>query len=103
VEHEYRVVWPDDAIRWLRNSIRPSWEANDRLRLDGVATDITKRKRGEERASPLRECGLGLSRLTSRKSADAARNFLFFRGWGQASFHDRLGAIGMQPKSLHLL
>ncbi|HLJ92640.1 MAG TPA: PAS domain S-box protein [Gemmataceae bacterium] len=57
VELEYRVVWPDGTVRWVRNSVRASKADNDSgLRLDGVVTDIDERKRAEEalRASEMK-------------------------------------------------
>lgn len=56
-ELEYRVVWQDGTIRWVRNSVRASEGAQGQgLRLDGVVTDIEQRKRAEEalRASELK-------------------------------------------------
>jgi PAS domain S-box-containing protein len=47
-ELKYRVVWPDGTVHWLRNSVRTTSEADGRLRLDGVVTDITDRKSGDE-------------------------------------------------------
>ena len=47
---EYRVVWPDGSVRWLRESVlvtpRPAARS---LQLDGVLSDMTERKRAEER------------------------------------------------------
>src|SRR5205807_574654 len=45
---EYRIVRPDGAVRWVREHIRASRPEGGRLRLDGVITDITERKRLEE-------------------------------------------------------
>ncbi len=39
-ESTHRVVWPDGTVRWLRQSLRATVEA-DGLRLDGVVTDVT--------------------------------------------------------------
>ena len=52
-QEEYRVVWPDGTVRWVRDSVRASPAAGteaDRksFRLDGVLTDITGRKLAEE-------------------------------------------------------
>jgi PAS domain S-box-containing protein len=48
-EYEYRVTLPDGSLRWLRNSMRASREADgEGVRLDGVVTDISERKRVEE-------------------------------------------------------
>lgn len=47
-DEEYRIVMPDGAIRWVRNSVTAS-QSPDGLRcLNGVVTDITARKRAEE-------------------------------------------------------
>jgi PAS domain S-box-containing protein len=52
---EYRVVWPDGSVRWLRESVRvtkkPAATASEgtALQLDGVLTDFTERKLSEER------------------------------------------------------
>jgi PAS domain S-box-containing protein len=49
-QEEYRVIWPDGSVRWLRESVRitPS-PGNGGLRLDGVLADISERKQAEER------------------------------------------------------
>jgi PAS domain S-box-containing protein len=47
-DEEYRIVLPDGAIRWVRNSVTIS-QSPDGLRcLNGVVTDITARKQSEE-------------------------------------------------------
>jgi PAS domain S-box-containing protein len=47
-DEEYRIVLPNGAIRWVRNSVTIS-QSPDGLRcLNGVVTDITARKRAEE-------------------------------------------------------
>jgi PAS domain S-box-containing protein len=47
---EYRVVWPDGSVRWLRDSVRVTpGTGNHGLRLDGVLTDITEHKKAQER------------------------------------------------------
>jgi PAS domain S-box-containing protein len=47
-QEEYRVVWPDGRIRWLRDSVRVTRRHDGRsLRMDGVFTDITDRKEAE--------------------------------------------------------
>jgi PAS domain S-box-containing protein len=47
-EEEYRVVRPDGSLCWVRDSVRVS-RCNDgrSLRLDGIVTDISDRKRAE--------------------------------------------------------
>jgi PAS domain S-box-containing protein len=46
-EGEYRVVRPDGAVRWVRDSASAT-PAQGGLRVDGVVSDITDRKRAEE-------------------------------------------------------
>jgi PAS domain S-box-containing protein len=50
-QEEYRVVWPDGTVRWVRDSVRVSQEPDGRLlRLDGVLRDVTEsRLAGAER------------------------------------------------------
>ncbi|HLN26860.1 MAG TPA: PAS domain S-box protein [Gemmataceae bacterium] len=48
VELEYRIVWPDGSLRWVRNSMVASQSNDsDRLRIYGVVTDISERKQTE--------------------------------------------------------
>jgi PAS domain S-box-containing protein len=48
-ETEYRIVRPGDEVRWVRASARLVRDAHGTpLRLDGLVTDLTERKRAEE-------------------------------------------------------
>jgi two-component system sensor histidine kinase/response regulator len=48
-QEEYRVVWPDGRVRWLRESVRVARKGDGpSLRLDGVLEDITDRKEAQE-------------------------------------------------------
>jgi PAS domain S-box-containing protein len=48
-QEEYRILWPDGSHRWVRDSVLPSrGDPAPALRLDGVLTDITERKKAEE-------------------------------------------------------
>jgi diguanylate cyclase (GGDEF)-like protein/PAS domain S-box-containing protein len=48
--HEYRIVWPDGSIRWVEDRARMICDADGTpLRIDGVSSDITERKRQAER------------------------------------------------------
>ncbi|MBC8120873.1 MAG: PAS domain S-box protein [Gemmatimonadaceae bacterium] len=46
---EFRVVWPDGSIHWLASWGRVVYDATGRaVRMSGVSTDITDRKRAEQ-------------------------------------------------------
>jgi PAS domain S-box-containing protein len=45
---EYRVIWPDGALRWVRDSVRVATDTRGALLLDGVLSDVTGRKQAEE-------------------------------------------------------
>lgn len=65
-EVEYRIVWPDLTVRWVRTRMRLVLdEANAPLRIDGITTDITERKMIQEQ---LRHDALhdGLTGLANR-------------------------------------
>jgi PAS domain S-box-containing protein len=47
-QEEYRVVWPDGRVRWLRESVRVARRPDGSLRLDGVLADVTERRLAEE-------------------------------------------------------
>ncbi len=47
-QQEYRVLWPDGRMRWLRESVRATRLADGKTcALDGVLADITERKEAE--------------------------------------------------------
>jgi PAS domain S-box-containing protein len=47
---EYRTVWPDGTVRWAASKGRAYYDAAGQpLRMEGVALDITERKRAEEK------------------------------------------------------
>ncbi len=46
-EDEYRIVRPDGAVRWIRNSIVVRRLPGGSLHVDGIASDITARKQAE--------------------------------------------------------
>ena len=42
IKEEYRVVWPDGSVRWVRDSVQVTGDpAHKTMRLDGVMADIT--------------------------------------------------------------
>lgn len=48
-EKEYRILRPDGEVRWLHDRAHLARDANGSvIRIDGIATDITKRKQAEE-------------------------------------------------------
>jgi PAS domain S-box-containing protein len=60
-EAEYRIVVPDGTMRWVRDSVVVRTLAPGRLRVDGVVTDITDRKRAEEDKAVLLEIARDIS------------------------------------------
>jgi len=49
LQHEYRIVHADGQIRWIEAKMKPTLDTNGKLiRVDGIASDITGRKRAEE-------------------------------------------------------
>ncbi len=49
IQDEYRIVWPDGAVRWVRDStVSSPADANGHRRLDGILSDVTERKLVEE-------------------------------------------------------
>ncbi|HZV06680.1 MAG TPA: PAS domain S-box protein [Gemmataceae bacterium] len=47
-QEEYRIIAPDERVRWLRESVRVTRQPNSKTcRLDGVLSDITERKEAE--------------------------------------------------------
>ncbi|MBI4203484.1 MAG: EAL domain-containing protein [Betaproteobacteria bacterium] len=50
IDIEYRILRPDGAVRWIHNRARLVRSAGDgETRIDGIASDVTDRKRQEEK------------------------------------------------------
>ena len=49
-EGEYRVVWPDGTVRWVRDSALVTPAPGGGQQIDGVVSDITERKLAEAEA-----------------------------------------------------
>ncbi len=47
-EHDYRVRWPDDSYRWVRDSVRVVRSEDGRYLLYGAISDVTSQHRAEE-------------------------------------------------------
>ncbi|MFQ5419937.1 MAG: ATP-binding protein, partial [Anaerolineae bacterium] len=59
MRHEYRIIRPDGAVRWLYGKVSPTLdETGQVMRLDGVVSDITERKQAEDRLARLNACFL---------------------------------------------
>ena len=50
---EYRIVLPDDSVRWIRDRVIVSKLSENRIRLDGIFSDVTQAKQSEEKISNL--------------------------------------------------
>jgi len=49
LQHEYRITHSDGQIRWIETKMNPTLDATGKLiRLDGISSDVTKRKQAEE-------------------------------------------------------
>jgi len=76
IQEEYRVVWPDDSSRWVRDSVlvsRPQEKhGNERaMHLNGVLTDISLRKHAED--------ALARERALLRSLIDAIPDLIFYK------------------------
>jgi diguanylate cyclase (GGDEF)-like protein/PAS domain S-box-containing protein len=48
-DHEFRVVWPNGEIRWVRNRARLIKDLDGKpLRIDGITSDITSRRQVQD-------------------------------------------------------
>lgn len=50
---EYRIILPDDSVRWIRDRVIISKLPDNRIRLDGIFSDITIARQSEEKYSNL--------------------------------------------------
>ncbi len=48
LEREYRILWPDGSIHWVRDSALTTRNGNT-IRIDGVVSEITERKTANDR------------------------------------------------------
>jgi PAS domain S-box-containing protein len=49
LHHEYRIVTADGQLRWIEAKMKPTLDTNGKLiRVDGIASNITERKKLEE-------------------------------------------------------
>ena len=48
-QDEYRILWPDETVRWVRDSVlvQPNRDGQSFV-LDGILTDVTERRRSDE-------------------------------------------------------
>ena len=69
---EYRVVWPDGSVRWLRESVRVARRPDGQtLQLDGILTDFSERKQADAR--------LQEERLLLRTLMEALPETIYFK------------------------
>lgn len=86
-EIEYRIMRPDGSIRWLRDRASVHRDAHGRaVRIDGVASDITKMRESWQRTLVLSSLGEKLNRASNPRDAvliilEAADELL---GWDAA-------------------
>ncbi|MCS6976929.1 MAG: PAS domain S-box protein [Gemmatales bacterium] len=52
---EYRVVLPDGTSRWLQDSARFQYDPDGTIRMHGVVTDVSERRRAEQESKRLAE------------------------------------------------
>jgi PAS domain S-box-containing protein len=61
---EFRVVWPDGTVHWLRSQAQFFYEADGQAeRMMGLATDITERKEAEEKLREYEKAVEGLEEM----------------------------------------
>jgi PAS domain S-box-containing protein len=62
-EDEYRIVWPDGSIHWIRDRVFPILdEAGDAYRTFGIVEDISERKRAERLLEALNQAALAMEK-----------------------------------------
>jgi len=87
-EEEYRIVLPDDQIRWVRDSIQATPLDGRGIRLDGVVSDITERKRLEDQLREAQKMD-AIGRLAGGIAHDFNNLMTIVTGYG-ALLHDAL-------------
>ncbi|GAB6047933.1 hypothetical protein JCM19379_17600 [Methyloparacoccus murrellii] len=70
LSQEYRLYWPDGSERWLASTGRVIYdEQSSPLRLEGISSDITERKRAEQ---AIRDLNANLERKVEERTAQLA-------------------------------
>ena len=98
-DHEYRIVLPDGAVRWIWDRGFPVTLENAQVRhYVGVAQDITQRKQREEQ---LRN-SVERFELVSRATHDAVWDYDLRTGeaWWSETFYDKYGLSRDRPPDL---
>jgi two-component system cell cycle sensor histidine kinase/response regulator CckA len=103
---EYRVIWPDGSVHWVRSTVTASRVDEMRVRLDGVDADITAHKLADEarrqaaealeaviQASPLAIFALDLEARVKSWNPAAERIF----GWTAEEVLDRRMPLLREP------
>jgi len=108
-DEEYRVVRPDQSIRWVWARCYPIFDMNGKMaRYAGIAEDITKRKRAEdalrESEQKFRELFDSISDLIYAQDLEGRyltvnRAFRTILGYDTDEFIGRTGADFMKPES----
>jgi len=65
VQLEYRILWPDSSLRWVRDSVTVNARPDGCLALDGVLSDITQPKDFEEKLRRAMEAAEAANRAKS--------------------------------------
>jgi PAS domain S-box-containing protein len=91
---EFRVMWPDGTVRWLRSRGKYFYAPNGEAeRMLGISVDVTERRKADEalrkseakfstvfRQSPM---ALALSRLSDRRYLEVNPTFEQMTGWSR--------------------
>ena len=116
---EYRIVLPDGKIRWIRDNLKSRKIIENRIRLDGVISDITERKRADEILQQTNEqLRLWVNELKQRNSEVTLLNemgdllqsclsteniFMVVKQFTNELFPGQSGALYILDSSLNLL
>ncbi len=103
-DHEYRIVRPDGAIRWIvARGLGEYGQDGKPLRMTGAALDITERKRVEDKFSKVFHASpvpISISRLDDGLYLDANEAFIEQFGWSKSEIIGRSSVeIGIWPSA----
>jgi two-component system, NtrC family, sensor kinase len=96
VQEEYRVVWPDDSSRWVRDSVLVSRPPNERtLHFNGVLTDISERKQAAEAlAASNRQLQVLAADLEATVASEQRAHEVLKKAQSQMVQTEKLAALG---------